>query len=107
MLRVTSHDTGPIRVGAESVRVQFDTGGVARATVGSDSLAFDLRRLVRTMAVDSTLVLHDVPADRLRLYAATPTRRAVLALEYVNGSGTGETLVIQGWQGTLFVGKAK
>jgi hypothetical protein len=106
MLRVTAHDTALIMAGADSVRVRFDTAGVARVRVGGDSVLFDLRPLARMIAADSTLVPHDVPAERLRIIAVTPTRRAVLALESLNGTRTGDSVRIQGWHGTLFLGRA-
>jgi hypothetical protein len=106
MLRVSAHEANPIQAGSESVVVRFDAGTVARVTIGGDSLLFNLGSLVRDILADSTLIPHQVPAGRLRLQAVTPRRRAVLALETVNGSRTGDSLQIQAWQGTLFLGRA-
>jgi hypothetical protein len=105
MLRVAAHDTALIMAGTDSVRVRYDTGGVARVTVGRDSVVFDLRPLARIIEADSTLVPHDVPGERLRLHPVTSTRRAVLALESLNGTRNRDTVRIQGWQGVLFLGR--
>jgi len=105
MVRLGAHDGGAILAGTDSILVHFDSLGLARVTVGGDTLAFDLHSLVRTIAVDSTIVPHDVPADRLRLRSATGRRRAMLALESVNGQWVGDSVRIQGWQGTLFLGR--
>jgi hypothetical protein len=58
------------------------------------------------IATDSTM-RSDVPAERLRVQAAASTRRGVLALESLFGSGKGDSVRVRGWEGMLFVGKAK
>jgi len=108
MLRVSAHNTAPIIAGTDSVRIRYDTvANVARAAVGNESLVFDLRPLVRLLVADSTIRSDDLPAERLRFHAATRTRRGVLALESLFGSRTGDSVRIRGWEGMLFVGKAK
>lgn len=107
MLRVSALDSGATLAGADSVRVRFDSPGVARVTVGGDTLAFDLGPLARAVAADSTIVPHEMPPARMRLQSVSDSRRAMLALEWVNGEWVGDSLRIQGWSGTLFLGRRK
>ncbi|HEU5303652.1 MAG TPA: DUF4153 domain-containing protein [Gemmatimonadales bacterium] len=104
MLRVSANDVRPILVGKDSISVAFKAG-VARVTVGPDSIVFDVGALARAIAADSTVVPHDVPAERLHLDASTPGRRAVLRVQYMNGTRTSDSVRVDGWQGTLFLGR--
>jgi hypothetical protein len=95
-------------VAAVAVRIRYDSvAGLARVAVGEESLLFDLHPLLRMIATDSTMRSDDVPAERLRFQATAPTRRGVLALESLFGSSKGDSVRVRGWEGTLFVGKAK
>jgi hypothetical protein len=106
MLDVNSSNSVPLLVGADSVRVQFDTlAGVARIGVGDDTLVFDLRKLARTILDDPTVSRGDIPAERLRSDGVTARRRARLALDHLNGRQLGDSVQVQGWQGRLFVGR--
>ena len=106
MLNVNSRDTTPIPIGSDSVRVRFDTtAGFARVRMGSDTLHFDLHRLVNQLARDSILVRYDLPADRLRLTSNTGARRAILALESLDGSRKENSVRLTSWSGVLFLGK--
>ena len=106
MLNVSAGDTATIVAGGDSVRVRFDTAtGIAHVRAGSDTLVFDLSRLAE-QAQDGAQPW-SVAADRLRLEAKAPTRRAVLALESINGRRKGDSIRVRGWQGRLFLGKAK
>ncbi len=102
---VSSHDTRVILAGADSVRVAFDTLGFARVVSGRDSVTFDLRPLVQDIAADSSLVPYQVGPDRMRLRSTSGSLRAMLSLETMNGHWVGESVRIQSWQGTLFVGR--
>jgi hypothetical protein len=84
--------------------VHFDQG-VARVSVGGDTLVFDMLRLASSLSADSTLSPQDLPAQRLRLNSASGERRAMLALQSLNGQWSADTLRIQWWQGTLFLGR--
>ncbi|HEX7336106.1 MAG TPA: DUF4153 domain-containing protein [Gemmatimonadales bacterium] len=106
MLNVSAGDTTTLVAGGDSVRVRFDTAtGIARVRAGSDTLVFDLGRLAAQ--VQDSAQSWSVAADRLRLEARSPTRRAVLALESINGRLQGDSIRVRGWQGRLFLGKAK
>lgn len=107
MLNVSAGDTATLLAGGDSVRVRFDTTtGIARVRAGTDTLAFDLRRLAE-LAQDSLQSWSSVPADRLRLHANTSARRAMLALESLNGRLAGDSMLVRGWQGRLFLGRAR
>ena len=107
MLRVSAYDTAPGLAGTDTVRLRYDSvASLARVAVGDESLLFDLRPLLRMIATDSTM-RSDVPAERLRVQAAAPTRRGVLALESLFGSSTEDSVRVRGWEGVLLVGKAK
>jgi hypothetical protein len=106
MLNVSARDTTFALAGGDSVRVRFDTAsGIARVRVGRDSLVFDVGRLGRTLAESSDVRRNEVPAERLRLEAAVPGRRAALMLESIDGRRTGDTVRVGGWHGTLFLGR--
>lgn len=104
MVPVNSHNPGPVVAGTDSVMVHFDQG-VARVSVGGDTLVFDMLRLASSLSADSTLSPQDLPAQRLRLNSASGERRAMLALQSLNGQWSADTLRIQWWQGTLFLGR--
>ena len=103
MIPVSSHGTRLRSLLEDSVRVVFDTLGVARVTAGRDTLSFDLRPLARAIALDSTLSPHDSPPDRMRVRSTSGSLRAMLALETMNGQWVGDSVRIQSWQGTLFL----
>jgi uncharacterized protein DUF4153 len=106
MLSVSSHNTAPVLIGPDSLRMRYDTiSGIAQVKLGGDSLAFDLYRLVNEITRDSILVRHDVPAERLRLTSTTSARRAMLALESLSGTRKGDSLRLRDWSGMLFLGK--
>ena len=102
---VSAHDSRVILAGADSVHVAFDTLGFARVIAGRDSVTFDLRPLARDIAADSTVAPYEIAADRMRLRSAVGSLRAMLALETMNGHWVGDSVRIQGWQGTLFLGR--
>ena len=102
---VSAHDSRVILAGADSVRVGFDTLGFASVIVGLDSVTFDLRPLAHDIAADSTVGPHEVAAHRLRLRSTAGSLRALLALETMSGQWVGDSVRIQSWQGTLFLGR--
>jgi hypothetical protein len=77
--------------------------GIARVTAGRDTLAFDLRPLARAIALDSTIAPHDIAPSRMRVHTTSGSVRGMLALESLNGRWEGDSLRINGWQGTLFL----
>jgi hypothetical protein len=98
--------SSPVRVGAETVGVGFDTAtGVARASIDGDTLAFDLRRLAQTLAADQTLAPNSVPAERLSVEASGKRHRARLAIQHLNGRKQGDSVQVQSWSGQLLVGR--
>jgi hypothetical protein len=102
---VSAHDSRVILAGADSVRVGFDSLGFAWVMAGRDSITFDLRPLAGEIAADSTLVPYEVAPARMRLRSAAGSLRAMLALETMNGRWVGDSVRIQSWQGTLFLGR--
>ena len=95
-------------VGPDTLVVRFDSAaGVLRVRVATDSLAFDLRSLAGTIADDSSTTRNSLPPERLRLQAAGPKRRAMLALESLNGRRVADSIRVDRWQGRLFLGKAR
>ena len=94
----------PAVIGADTVQTQLDSSDVLRVAIRSDTLLFDLRRLA--MARPGDPLNGSVPAERLRLDAATNKYRAVLALTYLNGTRNGTAIDVQSWQGTLLLGKS-
>jgi uncharacterized protein DUF4153 len=106
MLSVSGRDTTFKLAGADSVLVRFDSASsIARVLVGGDSLVFDLGRLASALAETPDRRQYDVPAERLRLDAATPGCRGALMLETIDGRRTGDTVRVGNWRGTLFLGR--
>lgn len=104
MLKVSDYDKTPIVVEQDTVRVRFDTlSGILRVEVGTDSLRFDLRELTARVAVEANGAI-PVPAERLRVEAASPRRKSTLALESLNGRRKGSSVKVEHWQGRLFLG---
>jgi uncharacterized protein DUF4153 len=94
-------------LGTDSLIAQFDKPtGVLRVRLPDDSLVFDLRRLAGTIADDPS-VGSQLPAERLRIETAGPKRKAKLVLESLNGKRTGNSVEVVGWQGELYLGKAR
>jgi hypothetical protein len=107
IVRVSQSDKTPILVGRDSVSVRFDsTSGVVRVSVGPDSLHFDLARLAGASSTDARTG-SQVPAEQLRLEASGRTRRAMLALESLNGKRASGSVQVERWQGKLYLGKAR
>jgi hypothetical protein len=95
-------------LGTDTIHVRFDTtSDLFRLRMGRDSLTFDLGRFARAMSGDPYAGRSDVPADRMRIDEATTRLRAALALRSLSGTRTGNTLQIDRWEGTLFVGRIK
>jgi hypothetical protein len=103
MARISPHSPA-ILMGSDSLRVHSDTLGLARVMIGGDTISFDLGALARDIAVDSTAMPRNVADARLRLHGASPRRRALLALESLNGRWVGDGVRVHGWSGTLFIG---
>jgi hypothetical protein len=103
MMPINSHGSAATIIDGDSIHVAFDTMGIARVTAGRDTLAFDLRPLARAIALDSTIAPHDIVPSRLRVHTTSGSARGMLALEGLNGRWEGDSLRIQGWQGTLFL----
>jgi hypothetical protein len=102
MVRITSSREA-IVAGGDSIRV-LGPGNIARVTAGRDTLVFDLASLARTLTADPAVVSYDVSPGHLQLQVTTP-RRALLALESLNGHRVGDSVRVQGWYGTLFLGQ--
>jgi hypothetical protein len=108
LVRVTAADTTVRLLGADSLRVAYDsTSGLARIRAGRDTLAFDLNPLVRRVWSDAMGFLSPVPAESLTVESAAGGRRAQLRLDNVQGRRTGESVRITGWSGVLLVGGAR
>jgi hypothetical protein len=107
MLRISKADKTPIAVGPDTVSLEFDSrAAVLLVQVATDSLMFDLARLARAAADDPGAPRNNVAPERLRLEATGRTRKAMLALEYLNGKRAGYSVEVEGWQGRLFLGRA-
>jgi hypothetical protein len=104
MVRLSDYDKTPIVVERDTVHVQFDSAsGILGVKVGTDSLAFDLKKLAVGLSRDSDVSV-PVPADRLGLEATGAKRKARLALESLNGRRRGSSVKVEHWQGRLYLG---
>jgi hypothetical protein len=107
MLSVSQHDKTPIVAGQDTVHARFDSvSGVLSVRVGADSLGFDLRQLAGAIDHEPSAGAQ-VAGHRLRLEATTGQRKAMLALESLNGKRTAESVQVDRWQGRLFLGRAR
>jgi uncharacterized protein DUF4153 len=105
MLRLTPNEKTVIVAGADTVAVRFDkVSGMLHVIVGVDSLVFDLARLAAT-TVDDPSAGNQVKPELLRLEAVGPRRKAMLALESLNGKRDADSVQVESWQGKLFLGK--
>ncbi len=96
----------PVRVGADTVGVRFDTTtGVARVSIDGDTVAFDLRRLAQTLAADQTLAPNSVPAERLTVEASSKRHRARLTIQHLDGRKQEDSVQVRSWSGQLLVGR--
>ncbi|HET6777321.1 MAG TPA: DUF4153 domain-containing protein [Gemmatimonadales bacterium] len=105
MMPTSPHGTPATIIDGDSIHVVFDTTGITRVTAGRDTLSFDLRPLARAIALDSTITPHDLPPARLRVHTTSGSLRGMLALQSLSGRWEGDSLRIDGWQGTLFLGR--
>jgi hypothetical protein len=91
-------------IGADTVNVVSQTArGVARIRVGADTLAFDLRPIIRRHA-DSPQPGMSVPAEQLRIESEEKGRRTALAITQLSGSRTPDSVVVGYWSGTVLLG---
>jgi uncharacterized protein DUF4153 len=105
MLNVSGDAKAPFTLGVDSVHTRFDTASdVFHVRVGTDSLAFDLARLADTVAKDWATAPSNVPPERLRLLVVTPNRKAILAVQTLNGQRTQKSVSVDRWNGKLFLG---
>jgi hypothetical protein len=102
---VSSHDARVLLAGTDSVHTDFDTLGFARVIAGRDSVTFDVRPLAHDIAADSTVAPYEIAPERMRLRSTAGRLRAMLALETMNGHWVGDSVRLQSWQGTLFLGR--
>jgi Domain of unknown function (DUF4153) len=106
MLSVSADGKAPFTVEGDTIHTRFDTtSDIFQVRVGTDSLVFDLGRLADTIAKDWATAPGNVPADRLRLSVVTPSRRATLAVQTLNGRRTQKSVSVDRWYGKLFLGK--
>lgn len=108
VMDVAAWDRAPRVAGPDSVRLSFDTSSsVLHVLVGTDSLAFDLGRLARTLAEKPPLVRSDIPNDHLRSEAVTSRHRGALILQSLSGRLTRDSVRVDNWHGRLLLGGAK
>ncbi|MFL5402399.1 MAG: DUF4153 domain-containing protein [Gemmatimonadales bacterium] len=106
MLNLSGDSVAPFVAGPDSVRSWFDTASdVLYVSVGTDSLRFDLGRLADTLAAEQSTSFPNLPAERLRLEVTTRSRKARLALQWLNGRRTPNSMNVDRWNGKLFLGK--
>jgi hypothetical protein len=95
-----------IRVaGPDSVAVVGHLGnGVVRVRVGADTLEFDLRPLARGAA--GSIPARGRGASTMQpIEAAAGARRGVLALNQLNGTRSGDSVLVTYWNGWVLVGR--
>jgi hypothetical protein len=103
-LPVASSDASRRMIGADTVNVVSQTASaVARIRVGTDTLEFDLRPMVRRQA-DSLRPGSSVPAAQLRIEARKNGRSSALAIAQLSGSRTRDSVVVGYWSGTVLLG---
>jgi hypothetical protein len=106
MLDVSMHQMNPLSLSGDTVHVRFDsTSDIYSVRIGRDTLAFDVGRFARGMVNDPYSGRGDVPPERMRIDQATARLRGMLALRSLSGTRTRDSLNIDRWQGTLFLGK--
>jgi len=98
-------DTTTRVAGADSVGVVGSVrSALVRIRVGVDTLAFDLRPLVRR-DVRSPPQTGRVPAASLRVEAVTGARRGVLSLNQLSGMPSGDSVLMTYWTGWVLLGR--
>ena len=90
--------------GADSIAATYDSAGIARLVIGTDTLSFDLGTLARRY-VDSIPLRGAIAAAKLQLDTTVGTRRARLAIEGMGGTRMGPSLRVEHWNGWLLVGR--
>jgi hypothetical protein len=105
VLPASPGDTTTRVAGPDSVAVIGHLGsGVVRVRVGADTLEFDLRPLARSGA-------RAIPASgrgasaMLRVEAVAGARRGVLSLNQLNGTRSGDSVLVSYWSGWVLVGR--
>ncbi|HEY7682715.1 MAG TPA: DUF4153 domain-containing protein [Gemmatimonadales bacterium] len=105
VLPAAAGDTTARVAGADSVSVTSHLGsGVVRVRAGADTLEFDLRPLAWRGA-DSLPPAGRGAAANLRVEAVAGGRRAVLVLNQLNGSRSGDSVQVNYWTGWVLLGR--
>jgi hypothetical protein len=106
MINVSADGLPTLAAGPDTIAARYDTSAdILHVRLGSDSLRFDLGQLADTLAREQATAPNSVPADRLRLLANTPTRKAALAIQSLNGRRTHDSVSVDRWNGKLFLGR--
>jgi len=105
VLPATPGDTTTRLAGLDSVAVIGHPGtNVVRVRVGADTLEFDLRPLARGGAGATPASGRPAPAT-LRVEAVAGARRGVLSLTQLNGTRSGDSVLVTYWSGWVLVGR--
>jgi hypothetical protein len=105
VLPATPGDTTTRLAGLDSVAVIGHPGtNVVRVRVGADTLEFDLRPLARGGAGATPASGRPAPAT-LRVEAVAGARRGVLSLTQLNGTRSGDSVLVSYWSGWVLVGR--
>lgn len=97
-------DTTTRVAGPDSVAVIGHVGSsIVRVRVGADTLEFDLRPLARAGAGAVTAPGRGASAP-LRVEAVAGARRGVLSLNQLNGTRSGDSVLVTYWSGWVLVG---
>jgi Domain of unknown function (DUF4153) len=98
-------DTTTRLAGPDSVAVIGHPGtNVVRVRVGADTLEFDLRPLARGGA-GATPASGRPASATLRVEAVAGARRGVLSLTQLNGTRSGDSVLVSYWSGWVLVGR--
>ena len=98
-------DTTTRVAGPDSVAVIGHVGSsIVRVRVGADTLAFDLRPLARSGAGPVAAPGRGASAP-LRVEAVAGARRGVLSLNQLNGTRSGDSVLVSYWSGWVLVGR--
>jgi hypothetical protein len=104
VLPVSWGDTTTRVAGPDSVAVVSIGGGsLVRLRVGADTLAFDLRPLV--LGAAGSMPASGRASRRLRVEAETGARRGVLSLNQLNGTRSGDSVLVTYWNGWALLGR--
>jgi hypothetical protein len=105
LVALSANDPASHLLGGDTVQVVsgVPSGGRARVRIGPDTVAFDLRPVVRRYA-DSVPMRTGMQTDPIVIAGDSGRRRTALVLTNLSGQLDGDSLSTWHWIGTLLVG---